>query len=103
MSVLQAIEIAPEWHENVNQEIKRITIRKGERNYAFGRTMLCCPKTSWCVEREVVSVDIIPLREVKDEDVKADGFRNLDDLFSKLEEYYPDVSYDDLMTVVKWK
>ncbi len=33
MSVLQAIEVAPEWHNDVESNIKLITIRKGERNY----------------------------------------------------------------------
>lgn len=102
MSVLQAIEVAHEWHSNVENGIKRITIRKGKRDYQTGRTMLCCPKTSWCVEREVLEVKHVPLNKISDEDAKADGFRNVEDLYQKLQEYYPDVSYNDIMTVVYW-
>ncbi len=65
--------------------------------------MLCCPKVSWCVEREITDVEVVALKNVKKVDIQADGFNDLDDLFSKLKEYYPDVTLDEPMTVVKWK
>jgi hypothetical protein len=102
-SVLQAIEVAPEWHENVEKNIKKITIRLGKRDYKKERTILCCPKTSWCTQRNVTEVTHSTLKEVSDAVAQEDGFKDNADLKSKLNEYYPDVSDDSEMTIVRWE
>jgi hypothetical protein len=102
-SILQAIEIAPEWHNNINNNKKKITIRLGVRNYSEGRTILCCPKTSWCTERKITNVEHIDLKNISDLVAQEDGFKDNLELQNKLKEYYSDVSDDSEMTIIRWE
>jgi hypothetical protein len=102
-SVLQAIEIAPEWHLNVELGKKNITIRLGKCDYKLDRTMLCCPKTSWCTQREVTEVTHAKLKDVSDSLAQEDGFKDNQELKDKLNEYYPYVSPESEMTIIRWK
>jgi hypothetical protein len=102
-SILQAIEIAPEWHKKININSKNITIRLGMRNYSKGRTMLCCPKTSWCAERNVVDVEHTDLRNISDYVAQEDGFKDNLELKNKLKEYYSNVDDDSIMTIIRWE
>lgn len=101
---LQAILVADD--SQMRQDIlsgkKKITIRKGRRDYHKGPVMLCCHLEPFAVMADIVSVRQDPLNEVGLQEAQDDGFQDLDDLYAGLKKYYPNLSKDDIVTVVRW-
>lgn len=82
---------------------KAITIREGHRDYRVGApVMLCNTELCFCVEADVVSVRHCTLGEVTDEELQADGFRDRDDLLAGMRQYYPQLTFESPVTVIRW-
>lgn len=81
---------------------KQITIRKGRRDYKKGSVMLCCHIEPWAVMADITMIRQDPLRDVGLEELQDDGFKDHDDLYQGLKTYYPDLSSDDIVTIVRW-
>jgi hypothetical protein len=101
--VLQAIEVDPEWHEKVENNEKRVTIREGARDYVNGKVILYWTPISWCLTKEIISVEHIILKDISNETAQEDGFTNQTDLKEKLTKYYPKISNDSIVSVIRWK
>lgn len=51
---------------------------------------------------EVLSVEYLVLGNISDEDLTKDGFSKYEELFECLELFYPDISDDSEITIVRY-
>ena len=102
---LQALLIAPDhdMRTHILYGGKTITIRKGHRDYKPGPVMLCCHVVPWAVLAEITDVRHCALQEVTEEEYEADGFLSQEDLLKGLQKYYPNMTLDSPVTVIRWK
>lgn len=104
-TALRALLIAPEPQmiADVINRVKCISIRKGHRDYVAGQPILIgCPKTNWAVMADVVEVIHCTLEEITFEDLEADGFLTHTDALDQLQRFYPHMTLDSAVTVIKW-
>lgn len=99
---LQALLVAPEWHEMVESGEKTFTVREGKRMYEPGKAVLCCDKISWCKAITIKTVQHCSMRDVVDEVAQNEGFSSKKELFEKLKEYYPQINWSSVVTVIGW-
>jgi len=101
---MQAILVAND--EKMRHDIisgkKKITIRKGRRDYNKGPVMLCCHLEPWAVLADITSARQAPLQDVDLKELQDDGFRDWPDLYAGLSKYYPDLSPKSVVTIVRW-
>ena len=72
---LQAILIAgKEAKYNVENNIKKITISEGHRDYTEGPVLLGCDKLNWATMRNITEVRHCTLVEITEEEYTDDGF-----------------------------
>ena len=102
---MQAILIANDslMREKIVTGDKKITIRRGKRDYKIGPVMLCCHLEPFAILADITEVRQTTLREVKVNELQDDGFTNHVDLLQGLREYYPNMSLSDNVTVVRWE
>lgn len=102
---LQALLIAPDhqMRTNIIYGRKTVTIREGHRDYHPGPVMICCHLVPWAVMADVISVRHCTLLEVTDEEYKADGFHSQDDLLAGMKRFYPDMTMDSPVSVIRWE
>jgi len=101
---LQAILIGNEEMKfNCINGSKYITIREGHRNYTEGTVLLGSPDLDWCMIANIVIVRHTILRDVTEDEYKADGFEAKSELLIGFAEWYPEMNWDSEITVVKWE
>ncbi|KKR10321.1 MAG: hypothetical protein UT37_C0003G0020 [Parcubacteria group bacterium GW2011_GWA2_39_18] len=102
---LVALLVAPDRHmrQQILWEEKTLTVREGHRDYRVGSpVMLCCHIVPWAVMATIVEVRHCLLKEVTQEECLQDGVRNLEELLNNLRKYYPNISLDSPVTIIKW-
>lgn len=101
---LQALLIAqnPKMRLDILTGEKSITIRQGLRDYQPGPVMICCHLDPWCVRAEITDVVHSLLSSVPPEDLASDGYSDVNHAVSDLRRYYPDITGDTAVTVIKW-
>jgi hypothetical protein len=82
---------------------KLITIREGERDYTLGKVLIGCPYTNWMVEGNITSVKHLLLKDVPIEDISEDGFKDHQEALDVLQTYYPQLTLDSTVTVLRWE
>lgn len=82
---------------------KTITIREGHRDYRPGPVMICCHIIPWAVMADITDVRHCTLREVTQEEYEDDGFHSQDDLLWGMRKFYPNMTLDSPVTVIKWE
>lgn len=105
-TALRALLIAPEPYmiSDVITGIKCVSIREGHRDYVAETPLLIgCPTANWAVMADCTDVEWTSLGEVIDEDLQADGFHNLEDALAQLQRFYPHMTLDSAVTVIKWE
>lgn len=101
---LQAILIAGEDGErDIRSGKKEVTIRKWYCSYTEGPVLLGCHVRDWAVMGKITSVLRTTLKEVPMEDVRNDGFYSHEDALNGLKRFYPDMTLDSPVTVVRFK
>ena len=100
---LQALLMAPEWHNSCEDGSKLSTVREGKRDYQLGWSVLCCHLTSWCISVDIVKVEHCEMNEVTEEIANNEGFESKLALFKKLKEYYPNIKWYSDVTIIHWK
>lgn len=103
---LYALLIAPieEMIMAVIDGTKTITIREGHRDYRPGLpVMLCCHLESWAVMADIENVRHCVLNEVTREEWADDGFTSQEDLLTGLQRFYPNMTMDSPVTIIRWK
>lgn len=101
---LTALLIAPDeaMREAVETGRKTITIREGHRDYRTGPVMLACHLVPWAVQADITQVKHGTLREVTREEWEADGFVSQADLLTQMRRFYPKLTLDSEVTVIRW-
>ncbi|HTK60316.1 MAG TPA: ASCH domain-containing protein [Candidatus Baltobacteraceae bacterium] len=102
---LTALLIAPD--EGMRYDIetgqKTITIREGHRDYRAGQAvMLSCHLVPWAVQADITDVKHCVLREVTEDEWRDDGFVSQDDLLTQMHRFYPALTLDSAVTVIRW-
>lgn len=85
---------------------KRVTIRKGVRNYTLGRATIVPTDEEGSFDFcnvFITSMATKKVRDVTDIEAQADGFQDSSDLFDGLRAYYPDLAGDDYVTLVNFE
>ncbi len=99
----QAILMAPLHHKAIEAGEKRLTIREGVRDVRNGPALLCCPIASWCVSVDVVNVHYQTIRNLNASTRKAYGVETASDVVETLKPYYPDITPDNVVTVIEFE
>lgn len=102
---LVALLLAPdeEMWEAALTGAKRISIREGARDYQAGDTlMLCCHIRDSSFMAKVAEVRHCKLGEVTQDEYTADGFDTQASLLSGLQSFYPNMTLDSVVTIVRW-
>ncbi len=102
---LYALLIAPDEKMRHDAETgkKLITIREGHRDYRKGLCMLCCHLVPWAVMVEITEVRYCTAGEVTEEEYRANGYGSAEEMLADLQKYYPHLSWDSPVTVIRWK
>ncbi|MBU6414781.1 ASCH domain-containing protein [Patescibacteria group bacterium] len=102
---MYALLIAPDhrMRTNVVYGGKTITIREGHRGYQPSLVMLCCHLVPWAVMADITNVRHCTLREVTQEEYEDDGFHSQEDLLQGMQRFYPNLTLDSPVTVIRWE
>lgn len=93
----------PQMWADILSEKKKITIREGHRDYQPGPAILCCHLTSRAVMVDITNVRYCTLKEVTEEEYRADGFNSREELLAGLQNFYPDMTFNTPVTVIRWQ
>jgi hypothetical protein len=100
---LQGLLVAgPDLRDKVRQDKKLITIREGHRDYSTGPVLIGCPILDWVEVRVIDEVRHTTLDMVTEEEFNADGFKDQEDMLDSLIEYYPDLTMESEVTIIRW-
>ena len=95
------IKLADDFFPAVANGGKRLTIRKGVRQYTLGAAKFeATGGTHEPVQVFICELSCSFLVDVSDEDARADGFKNAGDLAGGLRRFYPDLKDTDMVTLV---
>ena len=98
------IVFAPKLYQDITDGLKMVTIRKGIRNYNLGPAEAVHRDTGECQHIVVTSVRYSKFEDIPPEDFKADfGNADLEECLKEMQQYYPDLALDTVMTVVHFK
>ena len=82
---------------------KRITIRKGHRNYIPGPVLIGCQILNWATLKFITGVKHCTLSQVTSEEYIADGCESRKELRTMLRQFYPDLDWRSQVTVIRWE
>jgi hypothetical protein len=101
--MVKDILIHPSMQDVVKNYTKKITIRKGSRDYLPNdRIFVGCDSYAWFPVM-VTSVTYTNLEFVAQDVLEADGFTSWDDMFNTMKKFYPDITPTDRVTVIRWE
>jgi hypothetical protein len=80
-----------------------VSIRAGRRDYRPGPAMLCCHKEPWAVAVDITEVRHCTLWGVAFEECRANGCESGGEMLDDLRRYYPKISLDSPVTVIRWQ
>ena len=98
----QSLEVNKEWINNIKDNIKRITIREGLRDFSKGKVIIFNTEKEWCTVRNIIDIQCKPLSDVSDSIAQEDGFKDIEDLYCKLKDYYPNITMKSEVTIIRW-
>ncbi len=82
---------------------KNISIREGHRDYRAGNpVMLCCHIEPWVVMAVITEVRHCTLAEVTEKECLDDGCQNNAELLAALKRFYPNLTMDSPITIIRW-
>jgi hypothetical protein len=101
---LTALLMADKFRGAVHHGEKTITIRVDCRDYQVGdKVLLCSNYLDWVRSAKITYVRHCYLKNVPIEDLKDDDMTDLNDATTKLKEYYPNITVDSVVTVIRWQ
>ena len=97
-TAMTVINLDPRYIPAVIDGRKTATIRLGRRSYHPGWAILKADGSgiSVCIE----SVRYCRMADLTELDAQRDGFKSLDELLAALQEFYPQISPEDEVTIV---
>ncbi len=102
---LAALLIAPieAMRDRILTGEKKITLREGHRDYRPGELVqICCHLRTWCVQATVTAVSHCTMNDLTDEECQADGFADKADALQGMRGFYPKLTMDSPITVIRW-
>jgi hypothetical protein len=102
---LVALELAPEEHMLIStlKGEKEITIRAGWRDYRENeRVIIFCAVHGFVVDATITSVRHCLLHEVDVAEMNADGWTDHKTMCEDLGRFYPDMSMNSKVSVIRW-
>ncbi|HLW29377.1 MAG TPA: hypothetical protein VKX29_00860 [Brumimicrobium sp.] len=82
---------------------KLTTIRKGRKDIALGKLTFESVNTKRQQIVEVITVYYTRMKNVNNEDLENDGFKNHLDMLEKMQRFYIGIELEDEVTVVKFR
>jgi hypothetical protein len=100
---MQNLIIADDLVAPTKAGLKKNTIRAGIRDITVGPLEL----RSFSGTHPVIEVDVVEVShklasEVSDQEIAANGFRDLDDMLLGMKRFYPDFGPSSQVTVITW-
>jgi hypothetical protein len=97
------ILVHPSMKDVVQNKTKKITIRKGQRNYKEEDIIrVGCDSYGW-YPVVVTDVEYMDLGVVGWDAIAADGFRSWQELYDTMKKFYPDIEADTPVTLIRWE
>ncbi|PKR81922.1 hypothetical protein CW751_00880 [Brumimicrobium salinarum] len=81
---------------------KLTTIRKGRRDITLGKLLFESTVEGRQKIVDVVTVYYSRLENVNIEDLENDGFKDHHDMWKKMQRFYPDITLEDEVTVIRF-
>jgi len=101
---MQALLIAGERQkEEVLSGKKKITIRKDHRDYSTGSVLIGCHILNWATLKTITGIRFTTVGELTPEELQDNGLLDDLDALEVLREYYPDLTLESKVTVIRWK
>jgi len=101
---MQAILIAgTKMKEDVLYGRKKITIREGHKDYTGGPVLIGCDLLNWATRKKIISVRYTTVGEVTNKECMDDGIGANLNLMIELQKYYPNLTMDSPVTVIRWE
>ena len=98
---LQALLVADDLIESVVNGEKQISIREGHRGYREDRVLIGSIE-SLCALKEITEVRFTRFKRLTLEELADDGFETHEEALEALREYYPKLTEDSAVTVIRW-
>ncbi len=96
------IRFRPEYLDKVLKGEKRVTLRLGIVRPRFGEVLIACGDRAYGL-CEIESMEVTSIDKIDERIVKMEGFRSRDELLKALRSLYPEVSEQDLVTIIKFR
>jgi hypothetical protein len=101
--MIQKLKLADKFFPAVWAEEKYITIRKGRRDIHLGPLLLEATDGTYTpFEVEVWKVLWKRFADVDIHDIIADGGTDHESFLKEMQEFYPDMDWQDEVTVIEW-
>lgn len=101
---LQAILVAGEDGKlNVINDVKKITIREGHRDYTVGPVLVGCHILNWAVMRNITQVRYTQIKDLTIEECRDDGAEDCLEMLKILQQFYPNITLASDVTVIRWE
>lgn len=81
---------------------KRTTIRKGRRDISLGKLLFESTEIGRRKTVNVLNIHYCKLSNVYQGDLENDGFKDHHDMWEQMKRFYPDLSFDDELTTIKF-
>lgn len=82
---------------------KEVTIRKGSRDIKKGKLLFYSTEEKRQKVVEVLDVQVMELKDIPIDVLQNDGFLDIDDVFEQMKRFYPDIKFNSICTVIKFK
>jgi len=99
---MQAFELKERMFDNVVNGIKLATLRKGDRNYDTGETVIVGTERNRALLVTVSAINKFPLSELTLDDARQEGYKCRQDLIDVMTEIYGELDDDQIVTQVWW-
>lgn len=100
---LVAILLAEELIDATESGLKVQTVREGHRDYKTGKVVFACPEVAWSMIKEITDVKHTTPRTCAVADYKDEGWSSRKNMIEDLKRFYPDLTMDSPITVIRFK
>lgn len=98
---MQKLELAEDVFDKLKQG-KGVTIRKGHRDITIGDLIFESVEKKRHETVDVYMVYKAKLKYVLPEDIQKDGFKDQNDMIEKIKRFYPDISEESDLTIIRF-
>lgn len=99
---MQIIELRESMFDNVINNIKIATLRKGKRDYDLGEVVVLGTERNRVLLCNIEKIHIIKLSDICDEDAKQEGYQKAQELIDVMNDIYGKLEPNQVVTQVWW-